>query len=114
MATVRDPRNPSNRRPATRPARGTCRWVTRPGADHAGGVLLINGVNYEVLPLLDGDQFVGYRLLKPDGSMYDLPADLSSCDCPDATYHPERPNGCKHVAALRVALAALTGKGVAA
>jgi uncharacterized Zn finger protein len=39
--------------------------------------------------------------------MYDLPADLSGCDCPDATYHPERPGGCKHGAALRAALATL-------
>jgi hypothetical protein len=27
-------------------------------------------------------------------------------DCPDATFHPERPGGCKHVAALRAALKA--------
>jgi hypothetical protein len=30
-----------------------------------------------------------------------------TCDCPDATYQPERPGGCKHVKALRAALAAL-------
>ena len=27
---------------------------------------------------------------------YDLPLDLSSCDCPDATYRGERPGGYKH------------------
>jgi hypothetical protein len=29
------------------------------------------------------------------------------CDCPDHTFHPERPGGCKHMRALAAALAAL-------
>ena len=107
MATVTDPRNPLKTRPATRPAAGLCRWLAKPSAEHAGGVLSINGTAYDVLPLLDGDSLAGYRLLKADSTMYDLPADLSSCDCPDHCYHPERPGGCKHMAALKVALAAL-------
>jgi hypothetical protein len=37
---------------------------------------------------------------------YDLPASLDSCDCPDGTYRPERPGGCRHQQALRQALAA--------
>jgi hypothetical protein len=108
MATVTDPRNPNKTRKATRPAAGTCRWLTEPNAQHEGGVLAINGTVYEVLPLFDGEAHVGYRLLKTDGAMYDLPADLSGCDCPDATFHPERPNGCKHRAALQAALKALS------
>jgi hypothetical protein len=38
------------------------------------------------------------------GQRYDLPADLSSCDCPDQLYRSERPGGCKHMVALRQAL----------
>ncbi len=30
---------------------------------------------------------------------YDLPADLSSCDCPDQIYREERPGGCRHAGA---------------
>jgi hypothetical protein len=107
MATVIDPRNPVQTRKATRPVSGLCRWLSKPNAQHEGGVLAINGTPYELLPLYDGQARVGYRLLKADGAMYDLPADLSGCDCPDATYHPERPGGCKHAAAVRAALAAL-------
>jgi hypothetical protein len=107
MATVIDPRNPIKTRKATRPVSGVCRWLNKPNPQHEGGVLAINGTRYEVLPLFDGPARVGYRLLKADGTMYDLPADLSGCDCPDATYHPERPGGCKHAAAVRAALAAL-------
>jgi hypothetical protein len=110
MATVSDPRNPNKGRTATRPAAGMCRWLTKPNADHAGGVLEINGTAYELLPLYDGEMLVGYRLLKADGAMYDVETAGPhgwTCDCPDATFHPERPGGCKHVSALRAALAAL-------
>jgi hypothetical protein len=110
MATVRDPRNPIKTRRATRRASGFCRWINKPNAHHEGGVLAINGTAYEVLPLFDGLALVGYRLLKPDATMYDLPADLSGCDCPDRTFNPGRPGGgCKHMFALRAALAVLKG-----
>src|SRR5690349_14876320 len=94
----------TNSRSRVKPAAGSCRWLTKPNAEQAGGILAINGTAYEVLPLYDGTALVGYRLLKADGRMYDLPADLSRCDCPDATY---RERECKHVKALRAALAAL-------
>jgi hypothetical protein len=51
----------------------------------------------------------GYRLTKPaDLASYDICTHEQpwKCDCPDATFHPERPGGCKHVAALRAALRA--------
>jgi hypothetical protein len=35
---------------------------------------------------------------------YDLPADLSSCDCPDHIYREERPGGCRHMQAMKQAL----------
>jgi hypothetical protein len=54
----------------------------------------------------EGDRLLGFRLRKFGGEepAYDLPADLSCCDCPDATYRPERPGGCRHQQALRRAL----------
>jgi hypothetical protein len=45
-----------------------------------------------------------------NGNRYHLPHDLSTCDCPDKTYRDDREGGCKHMAALRVALAGM-GKG---
>jgi hypothetical protein len=51
----------------------------------------------------------GYRLQKfGAGRRYDLPADLSGCTCGDRTHRPERPGGCRHMAALRQALPAIT------
>jgi hypothetical protein len=49
----------------------------------------------------------GWHLVRDDDENYDLPADLSSCDCADRTFHPEREGGCKHMVALRAALRAL-------
>jgi hypothetical protein len=110
MATVIDPRNPIKTRKATRPATGLCRWLSKPNAKHEGGVLQINGTVYEVLPLYDGEALVGYRLLKSGTTtMYDVGTTAPhgwTCDCPDATFHPERPGGCKHVQALKAALRA--------
>ena len=53
----------------------------------------------------DGESFIGYRLRKfGTGQQYDLPPDLSNCDCGDRTHRPERPGGCRHMAALPQAL----------
>lgn len=98
-----------NRQPKakTRPATGKCRWVL-PLGEAGTGVLAINGQNYTVTILRDGSGVVGYRLEKADGTAYDVATaeEHWSCDCPDATFHPERPGGCKHAAALRAALQA--------
>jgi hypothetical protein len=86
---------------------GTCRWQALPNARHEGGVLQINDTAYEVLPLYDGEALVGYRLVKADGTMYDVGTAGPhgwTCDCPDATFRPDRPGGCKHAVALRAAL----------
>ncbi len=59
-----------------------------------------------------GDVCTGFRLTKfGTGEVYDLPRDLSSCDCPDHTYRGERPGGCKHMAALRQALPTVSKAG---
>ncbi len=55
--------------------------------------------------IYDGGKCVGFNLTKfGTGEVYFLPRDLSSCDCPDHTYRPERPGGCRHMRALQVAL----------
>jgi hypothetical protein len=60
---------------------------------------------YWCLAVFQGERCTGFRLTKfGTGEVYDLPRDLSGCDCPDQTYRPERPGGCKHMAALRQAL----------
>jgi hypothetical protein len=60
---------------------------------------------YWTSAVYDGDRCVAFRLVKfGTGEQYDLPRDLSACDCPDHTYRSERPGGCKHMAALRQAL----------
>ena len=95
-----------NRQPKAkvlRPVHGVVKWLSRPGFMGAG-VLTINGTLYHVLRLDGG---VGYRLEKTDGTLYDVNTEAATwtCDCKDATFCPERPGGCKHVAALRAALA---------
>ncbi len=116
MTTVTLPRRPHN---ATRPVHGNARWAVQPGCAPAAhpGVLVITSADargvenvgtFVVSENRDAaGALAGFRLTKPDGTAYDLPADLSSCDCPDATYHPERPGGCRHQKAMRAALAAL-------
>jgi hypothetical protein len=52
-----------------------------------------------------------FRLTKfGTGEAHDLPADLSSCSCGDNTFRPERPGGCRHMAALRQALLAVADR----
>jgi hypothetical protein len=114
MATVSRP--PRTFQPATVPAAGTLRWALQPTETHPGCLVITTldkrtgkpvSTAYLVSPVLDYGRLVGYRLKKADGKVYDLAADLSSCDCPDGTYHPERPGGCKHQRALGKALQAL-------
>jgi hypothetical protein len=64
---------------------------------------------YWVKAHLDPDgRVTGFELSKfGTGQRYDLPADLSSCDCPDRVYREERPGGCRHMQALRQALVAV-------
>jgi hypothetical protein len=98
-----------NRQPKakTRPVSGSCRWVLSIG-ECGTGVLAINGTNYTVTVLRGQNGIVGYRMAKVDGTVYDIGTteERWTCDCPDATFHPERPGGCKHVVALRAALKA--------
>jgi hypothetical protein len=57
--------------------------------------------------VVDSGEVRGYNLVKfGTGATYFFPADCSGCDCPDRTYRPERPGGCKHMRGLAQALAA--------
>jgi hypothetical protein len=87
-----------------KPVSGTCKWVL-PIGETGTGVLAINGTDYTVTVLRNQDRVTGYRLQKLDGTVYDIDAGREQwgCDCPDATY---RERQCKHVKALRAALAA--------
>jgi hypothetical protein len=105
--------------PATAPARGSCRWIVQPIAPTRdnlrgrAGRIEINGTAYlfttraENVPGQNRPTVVSYQLDKQNGTAYDLPGSLDGCDCPDATFHPERPGGCKHARALRAALKAI-------
>jgi hypothetical protein len=56
-------------------------------------------------------QVVAYRLRKMggDGPEHELPRTLMGCTCADRKY-ARRPSGCKHMVALRQALAALPAR----
>src|SRR5262249_28033240 len=103
-------------RRALKPVSGTCRWVEFIGADRNTpdvGLAEINGQRYAVGRGRDGTYYtllaVGSEADGPDARYYHRPADLSGCDCPDATFRPDRPGGCKHRRALAVLLARQPG-----
>jgi hypothetical protein len=85
-------------------APGVCRWILQP-AGRRPGILSINGKTYLFEVLRHSDQPYGFRLSREgDGQAeYQLPTDLSACDCYDAL-HKARPGGCKHRRALAAAL----------
>lgn len=111
MATV------SRERAPLKPVQIRAVWLKRPVApceivkDGIPGVLSIDGRPYLATLLADlpdrGEPVVrGARLVKADGSTYDIDLDSPfwECSCPDSTYRPNRPGGCRHAAALRQAM----------
>src|SRR5262245_60234048 len=110
MTSVRNPLSrvkPRSRKPLS-PVTGAVRVLRPVGQvnDHAGEILL-NGRPYYLA--LRGSCYTLTGFCARRGvTSYDLPADLSSCDCPDGEFREERPGGgCKH----RKALNALRGAG---
>jgi hypothetical protein len=91
------------------PATGTCRWLD--DAPNGNRQLAINGVTYEVETLefgwalyrLDSDAVVVRYEVKPEPYR----PGVWTCTCPVSRNRPERYGCCKHVKALRAALAAL-------
>ena len=97
-----------NRR-AAQPVSVTYAWDRRlwdNELDARSGSLDINGEPYGIIALVERGTLLGYQLVKADGTTYELPADLSECNCADSVYR-ERPGGCKHRRALCDALAEL-------
>ena len=108
-------------RKAPQPVSGSARWVggvpSQGRLDDGDAILQITVAGkepgfYHVETNRDGETVRGYRLIKIDALLnaatYDveLHGDGSlTCDCPDAI-NVERPGGCKHVKALKAALAA--------
>jgi hypothetical protein len=94
----------SNRRPARtlKPAAGSV-TVLRPvgTVNETTGEVSINGKPYYLTCLESGFRLTGYDAREGAVTTYDLPADLSSCDCPDAVYNAGRPGGCKHRKAMQ-------------
>lgn len=112
MSSVHRKRGPVN------PVAPSWAWIQRPlwpcDLAPAGlpGMLLINGVPYMLVihaDLMPAGPSVttSFRLIKCDGTLYDLLPNCSACDCADATFRSERPGGCKHCVAVRQALAAI-------
>jgi hypothetical protein len=103
----RKPRKPRTKKPLE-PVSGTVR-VLRPLGDVASNVgeIAINDQEYYLARHATGFRLTGFDQQHGTVTVYDLPLNLSSCDCKDAIYREERPGGCKH----RKALAALVAKG---
>ncbi len=85
------------------PVNGSVKILRSLGDAGAAWEIEINGKAYYLARTEGGFRLSGWDERHQQVTAYDLPADLSSCDCPDATYRGERPGGCKH----RKALAAL-------
>jgi hypothetical protein len=84
-----------------KPATGAVRLVRPIGAvNESTGEVVISGKSYYLSWHATGFRLTGYDERHQAVTVYDIPSDLSSCDCPDATYNPERPGGCKHRKAL--------------
>jgi len=97
--------NATRKRKPLQEVHGVCKWVRKPGkpVDDKSGLLEISGTLYGLII-----HPTAYELLKVGGTSYNLPRDLSGCDCPDATFASERPGGCKHRKALAKLLATLS------
>jgi hypothetical protein len=63
------------------------------------GEISINHRPYFLIVLDSAFRLIGVDERSAAATTYDLPPDLSSCDCPDAEFRA-RPGGCKHRRAL--------------
>jgi len=85
------------------PVHGHCRMVL--WSPDTESVIEINDAPYWLKLLWDSGNLVGVRLEKMGTpEVYDIALNESHgprCDCPDMTYRPNRPGGCKHVKAVQ-------------
>jgi hypothetical protein len=90
------------------PVSGTLRWVKHIEPDNTSGVLYINGTCYGIHRLEKNHRTIGYRLMKTDGTVYEIDCDWDvwECTCPDFAYrrYGADHKGCKHVAALQASI----------
>jgi hypothetical protein len=116
MTTLVTPTTNGKTRKLALPVHGSVRWIRRPVLPLGLGRLSITSLTeagpvvqeYDMGTNLDHrNNVIGWTLARDDDELYDLPADLSSCSCPDRTFHPEREGGCKHMKALSAALRVL-------
>ena len=95
-------------KPATTPAGGTLLPKVQITTDK--GVVSEFGVFF---PTPDPEvAAAAVRFVKDDGEIYDLSLGtdgVARCDCPDGTFHAERPGGCKHLRALRALVRKFAG-----
>jgi hypothetical protein len=71
------------------------------------GFVTIDSTAYMLGPIVVKGEVRGYRLTKSDGTNYDLPATLDSCECPDHAYRRRK---CKHLYAVEMVLADLAAE----
>lgn len=89
------------------PVAGVVKMLKPVGAvNDRTGEVQINDRRYYFEPLPKGYRLTGFNPQKLEVVVYDLPLDLSSCDCADTTFRGERPGGCKHRRALQALRAA--------
>ncbi|MCI0462121.1 MAG: hypothetical protein L0Z62_34650 [Gemmataceae bacterium] len=89
------------------PASGTVRLLRPVGTvNDTTGEIRIDAKDYYLQVEEASYRLVGYDQQHQAPTAYDLPLDLSTCDCADATYRSERPGGCKHRRALEALRAA--------
>jgi hypothetical protein len=108
-------------RPRVKPAVAWRRPVVWPCVLIPGGQqgeVEIDGTPYAVCGLstpFDEDEphvtYYGLRLVKPDGTAYDIDFTHMTCDCPDCTF---RARDCKHILATADVLVAFGRKDGAA
>lgn len=91
--------------------RRTVRWLHRLRAGI--GAIAIDDVPYAVAELREQGRLVGYRLARHDDKGAVVTHDIDThwpcweCSCPDFLYRrlDRDPTGCKHIKAMRAALA---------
>lgn len=92
-----------------KPVHGTVRVLQPIGSiNPQGGEVAISGKRYLLKRHENGFTLYGWNEREKEVTVYDLPTDLNSCDCPDAVYnaHRREDGRCKHQKGLAALIAA--------
>ncbi len=102
-------RKPRQRKPLA-PVCGKVRVLQPVGTvgpvENQTGEIEINGKPYFVRVCSGCFQLFGFDAKRQESTHYDIAPDCSTCDCPDATFQADRPEGCKHRKAVKALVAA--------